>query len=117
MKPNKIHSLSALRQRRKELEMEMQVTRQAIGHSIKKTEYDARSFVVKNVLIPVGAGGLAAFLFSKDDIKYETDERPAWLVFLQQMMDVVNERFNPEPPPEEPAPPPTEQSQGGEGNG
>ncbi|NBC09918.1 MAG: hypothetical protein GVY26_22245 [Bacteroidetes bacterium] len=112
MKPRKIHSISALRQRRKELEIEMQVTRQAIGHSVKKTEYEARGFLVKNILIPIGAGGLAAILFNKDNIKYETDERPAWLVFLQQMMDVINERFSPSASAEEapePQQPPTEQ--------
>jgi len=113
MKPQKINSISALRQRRKELEIEMQLTRQAIGHSVKKTEYEARGFLVKNILIPIGAGGLAAILFNKDNIKYETDERPAWLIFLQQMMDVINERFTPSKPAEESEPqpqqPPAEQ--------
>jgi hypothetical protein len=102
MKSRKIHSISALRRRRKELEMEMKVTRQAIGHSIKKTEFNARSYAVKNILIPLGAGGLAALLFRKDDVSYQTDERPSWLIFLQKMMDVINERFSPTPAEEVP---------------
>lgn len=104
MKPRKIQSIASLRKRREELELEMKLTHQAIGHSIKKTEYDARSFLVKNILIPLGAGGLAAILFNKDDIRYQTDERPAWLVFLEKMMDVINERFSPAPPAEEQPP-------------
>lgn len=82
--------------------MEMKITRQAIGHSVKNTEFNARSYIVKNLLIPLGAGGLAALLFRKEEVSYQTDERPSWLIFLQKMMDVINERFDTQPAEEDP---------------
>jgi len=102
MKPHKIHSISSLRQRRKELEMEIEVTRQAIEHSVKKTEYSTRSFFIKSVLVPLGAGGLAALLFRKES--FQEDERPAWVIFLQKLTDMVNQKFAPEEEQEEAAP-------------
>lgn len=85
--------------------MEMEVTRQAIEHSVKKTEYSARSFFIKSILVPLGAGGLAALLFRKES--FQEDERPAWVIFLQKLTDMVNQRFaaaEEEPPPREESP-------------
>ena len=110
MESHNIHSINELRRRRKELETEMAITRQAIYHSVKKTEYSTRNFVVKNLLIPLGAGGLASLIFNSTN--WKEDERPAWVIFLQKVTDMVNQRFGsesneqtaqqaaPTPPPE-----------------
>ena len=109
MESRKIHSISELRRRREELKTEMAVTRQAIYHSTKKTEYSTRNFVVKNLLIPLGAGGLASLIFNTAN--WKEDERPGWVIFLQKVTDMVNQRFGSEDsksaePQTAPTPPP-----------
>lgn len=104
-KPNrKIHSLSDLRRRKDMLQLEMEVTRQAIGSGLKNTQSAVKNTFIRNVLIPLGAGGLAALLFKEPE---EQAGKPAWLLFLQQMMQKINEQF--EMPPNREASPQAEQ--------
>ncbi len=100
-KPNrKIHSLSDLRRRKEMLQLEMEVTRKAIGTGLKNTQASVKNTFIRAVLIPLGAGGLAALLYKEPE---EQAGKPAWLLFLQQMMQKINEQFE-TPPHDEPVP-------------
>lgn len=92
-----IHSLSDLHRRKEMLRLEMKVTRQAIGAGIKNTETTIKSNIIRKVLIPIGAGGLASMLYNESKM---SADKPSWLLFLQQMLDKVNEHYNPPPAPE-----------------
>jgi hypothetical protein len=101
-----IRSLSDLRRRKEMLRLEMKVTRQAIGSGLKNTEATVKSNIIRKILIPIGAGGLASMLYNER----KTDaDRPSWLLFLQQMLDKINEHYEApiqeEPPFEDQQPP------------
>lgn len=98
-----IHSLSDLRRRKEMLRLEMKVTRQAIGAGLKNTEATVKNNIIRKILIPIGAGGLASMLYNES----KTDAgKPSWLLFLQQMLDKINEHYQ---APEEKSAPAEEQ--------
>lgn len=94
-----IHSLSDLRRRKELLKLEMKVTRQAIGAGFKNTEATVKSNIIRKILIPLGAGGLASMLYKESAA---SAGKPSWLLFLEQMLEKVNEHYT--PPADEAAP-------------
>lgn len=85
-----INSLSDLHRRKEMLRLEMKITRQAIGAGVKNTEVTVKSNIIRKVLIPLGAGGLASILYDES----QTDaDKPSWLLFLQQMVNKINEYY------------------------
>lgn len=107
-KPNRqINSLSDLRRRKELLKLEMKVTRQAIGAGFKNTEATVKSNIIRKILIPLGAGGLASMLYRESAA---SADKPSWLLFLEQMLEKVNEHYTPptdEAVPAEEKPPPS----------
>ena len=85
-----IKDLKSLKERQELLKLEMQITEKAIKTSLKHTEHEAKSFILKNILIPIGAGSLIALLFNKEAT---TDDKPGWLLFAEQAVKKANEFF------------------------
>ena len=85
-----INSLSELRQRKEMLKLEMKITRQSIGTSIKHTEDTIKSNILRKIIVPLGAGSLASMLFKEHQMD---EEKPSWLLFLQQMLEKINEYY------------------------
>ncbi|MEQ8705231.1 MAG: hypothetical protein RIC19_14995 [Phaeodactylibacter sp.] len=109
-KPNiEIKSLSDLHRRKELLKLEMKVTRQALGAGFKNTEATIKSNIIRKILIPLGAGGLASMLYNESA---GSADKPSWLLFLDQMLSKINEHYTPpsddgEASEEEQQPPPS----------
>lgn len=92
MESKNIQNLSDLRRRKEILKLEMKVTQQAIRNTTKQAEDRLKDRLIKGVLIPIGAGGLASLLFQQKEGAQE--HRPSWLAFLKQLVDKIDERFS-----------------------
>ncbi len=86
MSQNKITNLTELRQRKEELKLEMMITRQAFGNSLRQSRRDARRAFINGVLIPLGLGSLTSLFFSQ---QRASGEKPDWLLFLEQAVGTV----------------------------
>ncbi|MCG8326558.1 MAG: hypothetical protein MI974_02675 [Chitinophagales bacterium] len=85
-----IKDLKSLKERQKLLKLEMQITEKAIKTSLKHTEQEAKSFILKNILIPIGASSLITLLFDKEAT---ANDKPSWLLFVEQLVKKANEFF------------------------
>lgn len=92
MESHEINSLSDLRRRRELLRLEIKVAEESIGRSFKQTEYRIKDAVIRNLLIPLGVGSIAAVFFRDESTEWARD-KPQWLVFLRQLVDTVDQRF------------------------
>lgn len=61
----KITSLDELQHRKKELRMDLELTKRELAHSMGTSREHLGSFLVKRVAAPVGGAGVALFALSK----------------------------------------------------
>jgi len=96
----KINDLKSLRERQEILKLEMKISQEAFHNSVHRTKLEAGSFLMKNFLIPLGAGSIISLILNKD--KVDPGDKPSWLIFAEQAVQKAGEFFNREP--EEAAP-------------
>lgn len=91
----KINDLKSLRERQEILKLEMKISQEAFHNSVHRTKQEAKSYLLRNFLIPLGAGSLISLLFNKD--KVEPGEKPSWLIFAEQAVHKAGEFFSNKP--------------------
>jgi len=92
MKYRDIKTLEDLRQRKRELKIEMKLARQGIDHSLRYTRMGAQRLLIYGMLLPMGLNGLAAMLLDQERIQ---GEKPQWLLFVEQMIETISHIYEP----------------------
>ena len=65
VKRDAIRSLAQLRQRKKELQLEQEITKREMAHSLGIVRTDLQSYLVKRFALPVGGSVLGLYLLKK----------------------------------------------------
>jgi hypothetical protein len=92
MKHREIKTLEDLRQRKRELKIEMKLARQGIDHSLRYTRMGAQRFLIYGMLVPLGLNSLVAMLLDQERVQ---GEKPQWLLFIEQMIETVSRIYEP----------------------
>lgn len=65
VKRESLSSLQSLRKRKKELELEMELSKRELAHSMGIMRTDLKEYVLKRIVLPVSAAGVGLYAVSK----------------------------------------------------
>ncbi len=88
---NEINGLADLRRRKRELLLEMKITRQSLFQSLRQTRREARRAFVNGVLVPLGVGSIASVVFNS---RSGDGSKPDWLLFAEQAIHTMGQFFD-----------------------